>query len=196
MPRCFEGTRLALPYANSCRIRHPVSRSRGLIAGPSFCLLCCSFVRPGIRMSRRFSQHFFPAEFMTDSSERVDRQAAPAARQGPIAEPVTATAVSESDNSACVTIELTGPLERIVGRREVAVPSDAEDSLGRVMAELVRHHPDTAAYLADPQELGRNDGGFPAGFLVIRDGQAIPPRLETPVAAGQRLTLMPMISGG
>ena len=133
---------------------------------------------------------------MTDSSERVDHQAAQAGRQGRIAEPVTATAESECDDSAGVTIELTGPLERIAGRREVAVPAAAEASLGRVIAELVRRHPDTAAYLADPEELERNEGGFPAGFLVIRDGQAIPPRLETPVAAGQRLTLMPMISGG
>lgn len=95
-----------------------------------------------------------------------------------------------------VTLELTGPLERVVGCGEVTIPAEAEDRLGRVVGGLVRRYPDAATLLAKASFFDHREGSFPPGFLVIRDGAAIAARLETPVAAGERLTLMPMISGG
>lgn len=95
-----------------------------------------------------------------------------------------------------LTLELTGPLERAVGHSELTVSAAPNDRLGQVIGRLVRKHPDAASLLAEPTYFDQNEGSFPPGFLVIRDGAAIDARLETPVAAGQRLTLMPMISGG
>lgn len=95
-----------------------------------------------------------------------------------------------------LTLELTGPLERVVGHSELTVPAAHDDRLGQVIGRLVRQHPDAASLLADSEYFEQSEGSFPPGFLVIRDGAAIEARLETPVAAGQRLTLMPMISGG
>ena len=95
-----------------------------------------------------------------------------------------------------LTLELTGPLARIVGCGEIQIPSDAHDRLGRVIGRLVRKHPDAAPFLAEASFLEQSEGAFPPGILVIRDGAAIAARLDTPVAPGERLTLMPMISGG
>lgn len=95
-----------------------------------------------------------------------------------------------------VTLELTGPLERVVGASEVTIPAEADDRLGRVVGRLVQKYPDAAQYLADETFFQQSEGKFPPGFLVIRDGATIAARLETPVAAGDRLTLMPIISGG
>lgn len=95
-----------------------------------------------------------------------------------------------------LTLELTGPLERAVGAGEVAILAEPDDRLGRVVGQLVRKFPDAAQFLADEAFFQQSEGKFPPGFLVVRDGATIAPRLETPVAAGDRLILMPIISGG
>lgn len=95
-----------------------------------------------------------------------------------------------------IIVELTGPLERAVGRTEVPVHCPGELRLGAILARLVEQHPETSPLLGDAAGFMRPDGEFPPGILVIRDSQTIPARLETPVAAGDRLTLMPLISGG
>ena len=95
-----------------------------------------------------------------------------------------------------LTLELTGPLARVVGSSEIQIPAVQDDRLGRVIARLVREHPDAAPFLAEASFLEQGEGTFPPGILVIREGAAIAARLDTPVAPGERLTLMPMISGG
>lgn len=94
-----------------------------------------------------------------------------------------------------ITLELTGPLQRLVG--EVAVQlSVGGGRLGQVLAALVEHFPEAQEHLSSATELRQSNGPLPPGFLVIRDGATVPSRLETPVNAGDRLTLLSIISGG
>ncbi len=95
-----------------------------------------------------------------------------------------------------VILELTGPLERAVGAAEVTVPLESPPCLGRVISRLVRDHPAAGHYLGDIERFAAAEGDFPAGLLVIREGIALAARLETSVTPGERLTLMPLISGG
>lgn len=95
-----------------------------------------------------------------------------------------------------IILELTGPLERAAGRAEVALRCNGEQRLGVVLASLAALHPETAHLLGDVDRFSTATGELPPGILVIRDSQTIPARLETPIAAGDRLTLMPLISGG
>jgi molybdopterin converting factor small subunit len=100
----------------------------------------------------------------------------------------------ESDSR--VTLELTGPLERAVGCGEVVIPISPRCRLGEVFERLVRDYPAAAAVIADESFFQQSEGSLPPGLLVIRDGVAIAATLDTEIADGQRLTLMPMISGG
>lgn len=94
-----------------------------------------------------------------------------------------------------LTLELTGPLQRLVGEGVVQLPV-CSGRLGQVLAALVEHCPETQEHLSSAAELRHSNGPLPPGFLVIRDGATVPPRLETPVNAGDRLTLLSIISGG
>ena len=97
---------------------------------------------------------------------------------------------------ACVTLELTGPLERLVGQGVVALPLGDGRRLGEILAALVDRYPQAQGQLALADQLRLADGPLPAGLLVIRDAVALAARLETPVHAGDRLTLLSLISGG
>lgn len=101
-------------------------------------------------------------------------------------------AISSSDT---VTLELTGPLERLVGEGVVQLPV-SQRQLGEVLAALVEQCPETQEHLGSAAELRHCDGPLPPGFLVIRDGTTVPARLETPIDPGERLTLLSIISGG
>ena len=101
-------------------------------------------------------------------------------------------AISSSDT---VTLELTGPLERLVGEGVVCLPV-FQGRLGEVLAALVEQCPEAQEHLGSAAELRNSDGPLPAGFLVIRDGATVPARLATPVLPGDRLTLLSIISGG
>lgn len=94
-----------------------------------------------------------------------------------------------------IRLELTGPLERIVGQGLVELESPT-GTLGGLLAALVQEHPDTSAYLGDPATWDQGEGKLPSGLLVIREGEALPGSLATPVTPGETLKLMPMISGG
>lgn len=102
---------------------------------------------------------------------------------------------NDTDTADRVTLELTGPLENLVGAPSLDLPI-GRGRIGDLLAELVERHPEARGHLAEPAELRRDDGSLPPGFLVIRDGAAVPARLESPIAAGERLTLLSMISGG
>lgn len=95
-----------------------------------------------------------------------------------------------------VTIELTGPLERAVGQERLQIDWPHAAPLGQLLLRISDDFPSAADLLGDRSRLEPADGDCPPGVLVIRDGEAIPPRLETVIEPGQRLTLMPMISGG
>lgn len=96
----------------------------------------------------------------------------------------------------CVWIELTGPLQRAVGEDEVRLDWPGEASLGELLKSLLSSHPDARDLLGDAQSLELPDAAVPAGLLVIRGAIVLPPTLDTPIAPGDRLTLMPLISGG
>jgi len=94
------------------------------------------------------------------------------------------------------TIELAGPLETTLGRRFVDVPRPASGTVGGLLARLVVEHPEAGRFLGDAARLAEATGPLPAAVLVIRDGAALPASLEVAVRPGDRLTLLPMISGG
>jgi sulfur carrier protein ThiS len=109
---------------------------------------------------------------------------------------MTSRPSGSTTSARCLTLELTGPLERLVGTPVLELPVDSSSRLGAVLASLVDQHPDAAAHLSSSDSLRCSDGPLPPGFLVIRDGVAVPARLETPVRPGDRLTLLSFISGG
>jgi len=100
------------------------------------------------------------------------------------------------ESNSRVTLELTGPLERAVGRGEVVIYLNGENRLGQLVGRLVQEYPAAADIIADESFFQKCEGNLPPGLLVIRDGVAIAAKLDTEIVAGQRLTLMPMISGG
>lgn len=95
-----------------------------------------------------------------------------------------------------ILIELTGPLERAAGCSQVAIPYESSQTLGAVFARLLNEYPATKNALGDPGRYTATAGDLPPGLLVICDSVVLKARLETTVKAGDRLTLMPMISGG
>lgn len=99
-------------------------------------------------------------------------------------------------NDSTIHLKLTGPLERLAGRADVYIPCVGESPLSTVLAQLVGECPQASRYLGEPAGLLKPEGCLPPGVLVIRQGIALPARLETPVSAGEQLTIMPMISGG
>lgn len=99
-------------------------------------------------------------------------------------------------NQNQILIELTGPLERAAGRSQVAIPCEASQTLGAVLAWLLNQYPATKNVLGESSRYAAPEGDLPPGLLVICDSVTLKARLETVVKAGDRLTLMPMISGG
>ncbi len=95
-----------------------------------------------------------------------------------------------------IILELTGPLERAVGKTELCLPAAGNQMLGAVLAALITEYPAATSVLGEAGRYSAAEGDLPPGLLVVRDSAAIHARLETPVCAGERLTLMPMISGG
>lgn len=95
-----------------------------------------------------------------------------------------------------ILIELTGPLERAAGRSQVAIPFESSRTLGAMFAWLLNEYPATKNVLGDSGRYTATEGDLPPGLLVICDSVTLKARLETVVKAGDRLTLMPMISGG
>jgi molybdopterin converting factor small subunit len=98
--------------------------------------------------------------------------------------------------NASITLELTGPLERAVGRDEVVIAWSGDGRLGDLLRQFCRDYPAAAELLGGDAHWSSPDAAYPAGMLVIRDSAALAPKMETAIAAGDRLTLMPLISGG
>jgi ThiS family. len=95
-----------------------------------------------------------------------------------------------------IHLKLTAQLERAAGTGEAEVDCESKQSLGIILARLTKIYPETTAILGQTCQLELSQGALPPGLLVIRDSTVIPARLETTVSAGDRLTLMLMISGG
>lgn len=104
--------------------------------------------------------------------------------------------MSSVTSQSPVTLELTGPLQRLVGDALVELSVGPASNLGVLLAALVDRFPAAADHLAPAGELRCGEGAMPVGFLLIRDGAAVPASLTTPVTAGERLTLLSVISGG
>lgn len=99
-------------------------------------------------------------------------------------------------NGREIILELTGPLQNAAGCASVSVSCDGHSTLGMVLLDFIHACPSAAKVLGDPERYRPETGVLPPGLLVIRNAVAIPSRLETTVVGGDRLTLMPMISGG
>lgn len=95
-----------------------------------------------------------------------------------------------------IILELTGPLQNAAACPLVSVSCDGNSTLGTVLLRFLHSCPSAAKVLGDLERYRPKTGALPPGLLVVRDSVAIPSRLETTVAGGDRLTLMPMISGG
>jgi molybdopterin converting factor small subunit len=65
-----------------------------------------------------------------------------------------------------------------------------------VFAWLLNQYPAAKNVLGDSSRYTATEGDLPPGLLVVCDSVSLKARLETAVEAGDRLTLMPMISGG
>jgi len=99
-------------------------------------------------------------------------------------------------NTNQILIELTGTLERAAGCSQVSIPCESSQSLGSIFIRILDEYPATKSVLGDSSRYKSTEGELPPGLLVIRDSVAMKARLETAVNIGDRLTLMPMISGG
>ena len=95
-----------------------------------------------------------------------------------------------------IILELTGPLQNAAGLRSISVPCHGLCNVGTVLTHLLQACPAAAKVLGDIERYRPQSGALPPGLLIVRDSAAIPSRLETTVASGERLTLLPMISGG
>lgn len=104
--------------------------------------------------------------------------------------------MSSVTSQSPVTLELTGPLQRLVGDAPVELGVGPASNVGELLAALVDRFPAAAEHLATAEQLRRGEGTMPAGFLLIRGGAAVAASLTTPVTAGERLTLLSVISGG
>ena len=84
------------------------------------------------------------------------------------------------------TVCLRGPLKRLAGdRAEHAIDGS---SVGELLAELERSHPATSGWILDERGvLRRHINVFVNGELCAQD---------TPVDAGDRIDVLPAISGG
>jgi hypothetical protein len=95
-----------------------------------------------------------------------------------------------------IILELTGPLKNAAESAVITVSCDGHATLGMVLRNFIQVCPSAAKVLGDADRYRLETGPLPPGLLIVRDSVAIPSRLETPVSGGERLTLMPMISGG
>lgn len=95
-----------------------------------------------------------------------------------------------------VRLELTGPLRRAAGTQHVTVPCEAQITLGELLDRLRSLCPPIAAHLNPGTTTAGRHSALPPGLLVLRDQQLLPSDPEFAVAAGDQITLMPMISGG
>jgi hypothetical protein len=99
-------------------------------------------------------------------------------------------------DSSPITLELTGALERVIGRSHVTLHCSQEQPATELFRRLLHEYPALKLYL------GRHDGddserfSWPRGFLLVRDSQMLPSSPDTIVYPGDRLTLIQMISGG
>lgn len=95
-----------------------------------------------------------------------------------------------------VRLELTGPLRRAAGTQQVTVPCNSQITLGELLDRLRALCPPTVAHLNPGATTAGRHSALPPGLLVLRDQQLLPSDPEFAVAAGDQITLMPMISGG
>jgi len=95
-----------------------------------------------------------------------------------------------------VRLALTGPLRRSAGVQHVSVPCNLQMTLGELLERLRVLCPATAAQLSPGAATPGGHSALPAGLLVLRHQQLLPADPEFAVAAGDQITLMPMISGG
>jgi hypothetical protein len=65
-----------------------------------------------------------------------------------------------------------------------------------VLLRFLQVCPSAAKVLGDVERYRIDSGPLPPGLLIVRDAVTIPSRLETIVSGGERLTLLPMLSGG
>ena len=93
-----------------------------------------------------------------------------------------------------VTLEFSGPLQRAMQTRELTVTGSGACTLASILAALLVAQPRAAQALAVPADSVATT--LPPGLLVLRNRVLLPLKPETSVTPGERLTLMPMISGG
>ncbi len=93
-----------------------------------------------------------------------------------------------------VTLEFSGPLQRNMQTSELTVQGSGPCNISSVLTALLHSQPAAAAALgATPESVSET---LPPGLLVLRNRVLLPLRPETSLQPGERLTLMPMISGG
>jgi sulfur carrier protein ThiS len=93
-----------------------------------------------------------------------------------------------------VHLEFSGPLQRAMQTSELTVQGSGTCTISTVLAALLHSQPAAAASLGIAPETVAS--ALPPGLLVLQNRVLLPLRPETIVQPGERLTLMPMISGG
>ncbi|MFZ9089198.1 MAG: MoaD/ThiS family protein [Planctomycetaceae bacterium] len=95
-----------------------------------------------------------------------------------------------------ITVELTGQLQHHLQQEQLCLECGQNPTLAGVLFALTTHSPKTAEILGTEVALPEQQTALPPGLLIMRDGLMLPLQPGTPVSDGDRLTLIPMISGG
>jgi len=99
-------------------------------------------------------------------------------------------------SSGSIVLVLTGPLHKATGLQEVALPCRETCSLGEVLGQFLRQYPAAVSVCGLTNLSDSPLDRIPPGLLVLRDNALLPLIPSTEIGSSQRLTLMPMISGG
>ncbi len=95
-----------------------------------------------------------------------------------------------------ITVELTGQLQHHLQHEQLTLDCSQTPTLAGVLGALAIAAPASIGILGEaitaPQELT----ALPPGLLIMRQQAMLPRDPQTAVSDGDRLTLIPMISGG
>ncbi len=95
-----------------------------------------------------------------------------------------------------LTVELSGPLENLLGQDQVRLQVPSDCRIVDVFAALLKEHPQVADYFGLAELSVGSQETLPAGVLVVQDDRSLPLKPDTMIDCGQPVALMALVSGG